>query len=194
MNELTISTVYFSGSGTTARLAAEIDSAIADEHNVKTHLLTIMPGDIREGRWENGEITQLLDSSHAILFGSPTYMGGIASQMKSFMDAMAPRWYTQRWQDKLAAGFTVSSLHSGDKLNCLTDMTTFAMQMGMIWCGCTAELTEKLNPHGYYLGVGAVASSPEQLTQTDLAAGRSLGQRVVRMSRRFSETQGQEGS
>ena len=46
-------------------------------------------------------------------------MGGPAAQFKAFADATGERWYRGAWRDKLAAGFTVSSGPSGDKLNTL---------------------------------------------------------------------------
>ena len=76
-----------------------------------------------------------LDASDAIIFGSPTYMGGPAAQFKALADATGERWYRGAWRDKLAAGFTVSSGPSGDKLSTLHYFFTLAMQHGMIWIG-----------------------------------------------------------
>ena len=57
-----------------------------------------------------------LDASDALTFGSPTYMGGPAAQFMAFADATVERWSEQRWRDKLAAGFTVSSALTGELL------------------------------------------------------------------------------
>ncbi|MBX3592264.1 MAG: flavodoxin family protein, partial [Burkholderiaceae bacterium] len=54
---------------------------------------------------------------------------------KSFMDATGRLWRTQQLKDKLAAGFTVSSLPSGDKQSTLLSMFVFSMQHGMLWVG-----------------------------------------------------------
>jgi multimeric flavodoxin WrbA len=51
------------------------------------------------------------------------------------MDATGRLWQTQRLKGKLAAGFTVSSLPSGDKQSTLMSMFVFSMQHGMIWVG-----------------------------------------------------------
>lgn len=114
-------------------------------------------------------------------------MGGVSSQLKSFFDAMAPRWYTQAWNGKLGDAFTVSSLASGDKLNCLQDISRFAMQMGMIWVGTGTSLADQLNPNGYYLGVGATASGPDQLTEVDQNTARHLGQRIAQLAMKISD-------
>jgi multimeric flavodoxin WrbA len=50
-----------------------------------------------------------------LILGSPTYLGGVSGPFKSFMDATGRLWRTQQLKGKLAAGFTVSSLPSGDK-------------------------------------------------------------------------------
>ncbi len=69
------------------------------------------------------------------IWGSPTYLGGVSGPFKSFMDATGRLWRAQQLKGKLAAGFTVSALPSGDKQSTLQSMFTFSMQHGMIWVG-----------------------------------------------------------
>lgn len=69
------------------------------------------------------------------ILGSPTYLGGVSGQFKSFMDATGRLWRQQGLKGKLAAGFTVSSLPAGDKQSTLISMFVFAMQHGMLWVG-----------------------------------------------------------
>jgi multimeric flavodoxin WrbA len=69
------------------------------------------------------------------IFGSPTYLGGVSAQFKSFMDSTGRLWQSQRLKGKLAAGFTVSSLPAGDKQSTLLSMFVFSMQHGMLWVG-----------------------------------------------------------
>lgn len=69
------------------------------------------------------------------IMGSPTYLGGVSGQFKSFMDATGRLWRKQGLKNKLAAGFTVSSLPAGDKQSTLMSMFVFAMQHGMLWMG-----------------------------------------------------------
>jgi len=69
------------------------------------------------------------------VFGSPTYLGGVSATFKSFMDATGRLWKTQALKGKLASGFTVSALPSGDKQSTLGSMFVFAMQHGMVWVG-----------------------------------------------------------
>ncbi len=76
-----------------------------------------------------------LDSADAIIFGTATYMGNISAGLKNFMEASVKKWFASAWKDKIAGGFSNSSSFSGDKLNTLQGIVTFAMQHGMIWVG-----------------------------------------------------------
>ncbi len=76
-----------------------------------------------------------LDHADAIIFGTATYMGNIAAEMKKFMEASVNKWFAAAWKDKIAGAFTNSSSFSGDKLNTLQGLFIFAMQHGMIWVG-----------------------------------------------------------
>ncbi|HEX7655103.1 MAG TPA: flavodoxin family protein [Verrucomicrobiae bacterium] len=131
----TISVIYFSGAGHTAKLADAVHKGAAAVAGVTTNLIAINGDDITKGRYANDEVFAKLDASDAIVFGSPTYMGGPAAQFKAFADATGSRWFSSAWKNKLAGGFTVSMSPSGDKLNTLQYFFTLAMQHGMVWIG-----------------------------------------------------------
>jgi NAD(P)H dehydrogenase (quinone) len=114
-----VSVIYFTGSGHTAKLADAVNKGAASVSGVKTNLIAISGDDIVNGRYQNHKVMSALEVSSAIIFGSPTYMGGPASQFKAFADATVDAWYEQKWRDKLAAGFTVSGTPSGDKFSTL---------------------------------------------------------------------------
>src|SRR3954451_12457750 len=131
----TVSILYFSGSGRTAKLAEAVSKGAASVDGVKTNLMALRGEGILNGRYHNEDVMATLDASDALIFGSPTYMGGPAAQFMAFADATVERWSEQRWRDKLAAGFTISGALSGDKFNTLQYFHTLAMQHGMIWIG-----------------------------------------------------------
>ncbi len=180
-----IGIVFFSGTGTTRAVAEAVRQGVTNA-NADYFWVDIAGSDIVEGRWQNDAMAAELDECDAIIFGTPTYMGSVSAQLKAFMDAMAPRWFTNAWNGKLGAAFTVSSLQSGDKLNALTDITTFAMQMGMLWIGTGVSFSAGLNPNGFYLGVGASASSPDQLQEVDVNTATFLGERVAQFAAKLS--------
>ena len=132
-----------------------------------------------------------LDASDAIVFGSPTYMGGPAAQFKAFADATSGRWFGGAWRDKIAAGFTVSMGPSGDKLSTLHYFFTLAMQHGMVWVGLglldgngrSTGSDAELNRLGGYAGAMAQSNSDQGLEgmyDSDLRTASALGERVAR--------------
>ena len=180
----TVSIIYFSGTGHTTKLAEAVTKGAASVAGVTTNLIAISGEDINKGRYANDAVFAQLDASDAIIFGSPTYMGGPAAQFKAFADACGPKWYTSAWKDKIAAGFTVSSGPSGDKLSTLHYFFTLAMQLGMIWIGLPElPMNDKgINRLSSYSGVMAQAgqeatdvapNAPDKLT------GELLGRRVA---------------
>ena len=187
---ITVSIVYFSGSGHTTKMAEAVNQGAASVADVTTHLIAILGSDIVEGRYKNDGVLATLDASDAIIFGSPTYMGGPAAQFKAFADATGERWYRRAWVDKLAAGFSVSSGPSGDKLSTLHYFFTLAMQHGMIWAGLTdTPMNDKgINRLSSYSGAMAQAGmeAPDVAPNAaDKLTGEILGRRVAEAAKRW---------
>ena len=180
----TVSILYYSGSGHTTKLAEAIRQGAACIEGVKTHLIALNEDDILKGRYANEALLEQLDTSDAIIFGSPTYMGGPAAQFKAFADATSGRWFQSTWRDKVAAGFTVSGSPSGDKLSTLHYLFTLAMQHGMIWVGqAETPMNDKgINRLGSSSGVmgQAMMESPEDAPNAaDKLTGEVFGRRVA---------------
>jgi NAD(P)H dehydrogenase (quinone) len=119
-----VAIVYHSGFGHTKLQAEAVERGAASVEGVEPLLLTADEASADIDR---------LDTADAIIFGSPTYMGSLSAEMKKFLEASAPKWYTRGWQDKVAGAFTNSSSFSGDKLNTLVNLMITAMQQGMIF-------------------------------------------------------------
>lgn len=145
-----------------------------------------------------------LDEADAIIFGTPTYMGGPSAPFKAFLDATSARWAEQRWKDKLAAGFTNSAGASGDKLATLQQLALFAMQHGMVWVGLgllpgnvTSDGSpEELNRLAGFLGAMAQSHSdagPDVAPPvTDQRTAEFLGRRVAEAAQRWSQSPARE--
>ncbi|MDP3229260.1 MAG: flavodoxin family protein [Acidovorax sp.] len=121
-----IAIIYHSAQGHTAHIA--------------THVLQGAQGfpGVRAERIRAEDLARTPDDLlryDGVILGSPTYLGGVSGPFKTFMDATGQLWKTQQLKNKLAAGFTVSSLPSGDKQSTLMSMWVFAMQHGMVWVG-----------------------------------------------------------
>lgn len=173
--------VYHSGYGHTKRQA----EAVAQ--GADAALVAIgAEGTLTEADWA------ALEAADAIIFGSPTYMGMASWQFKRFADASSKPWFSRKWKDKVAAGFTNSATMNGDKLSTLHYMFTLAMQHGMIWVGLgmlpaeRAGDPDRLNRLGSYLGVMAQADNlpPDQSPPPgDLETAFVYGQRIAGFAR-----------
>jgi NAD(P)H dehydrogenase (quinone) len=176
--------IYHSGYGHTQRMA----QAVAEGAGA-TLLVIDADGNLPNGGWDT------LQAATAIIFGSPTYMGGPSWQFKKFADASSKQWFTQAWKDKLFAGFTNSAAPSGDKQGTLTYLFTLAMQHGGLWAGngmlpsnSKGAKRDDINWIGSYSG--AMAQSPSDASAAemfpgDLETARQFGKRVAEVAARL---------
>jgi NAD(P)H dehydrogenase (quinone) len=188
----TVSIIYFSGTGHTGKLAEAIQKGAASVPGVKSHLLVINGSDIQQGRYSNDDVFAKLDASDAIIFGSPTYMGGPSAQFKAFADASGAKWFASAWRDKVASGFSVSSSPAGDKFNTLQYFHTLAMQHGMVWVGLGEMPMQPngVNRLGSFAGATAQAGheSPDVAPSAeDKLTGEHLGKRVAEFASRLKK-------
>jgi NAD(P)H dehydrogenase (quinone) len=192
----TIAIVYFSGAGHTHLMAEAIATGVRNAGQT-AELLRITGEQITAGRWQDDAIMGRLADADAIVFGSPTYMGGVAAQFKAFLDAASAAWFAQQWKDKLAAGFTHSGAPSGDKLSTLMYLAVNASQHSMVWVGA-AEMpsqylgkTDGVNNLGSFLGVMGYSlppqgDSPVELDPGDALTSELFGQRIAAAVERWS--------
>ena len=176
--------VYHSGYGHTKRVAEYVSEGAGGE------LLAIdAEGNLPDGGWEK------LAAADAILFGTPTYMGGPSWQFKKFADASSKVWFGSGWKDKVFGGFTNSASFSGDKQNTLVYLNTLASQHGGVWVSLgmlpsntkAAQRTDLNNIGG---SVGAMVQSPsdagvDEIPQGDLDTAKAYGARVAAIAARL---------
>ncbi|MBD1872492.1 flavodoxin family protein [Nodosilinea sp. FACHB-131] len=192
----TIAVVYFSGGGHT-HLMAEAIAAGVREAGHTADLLRITGEQITAGRWQDDVFMARLSTADAIVFGSPTYMGGVAAQFKAFIDGASSAWFVQQWKDKIAAGFTHSSSPSGDKQGTLLYLSINAAQHGMVWVGATdmpsqyQGKTDGINRLGSFLGIMGQSpmtmdGSPATLESGDRLTAELFGQRIAAAVERWT--------
>ena len=170
--------VYHSGYGHTKKVA----EAVA-EGSGGALLAIDAEGNLPAGGWEQ------LAAADAIVFGSPTYMGGASWQFKKFADASSKPWYVKAWRNKLAAGFSNSATLNGDKFSTITYMFTLSQQHGMLWAGmgmhpanAKASTRSDINNLGGYAGLITASpsdASPDEMVPGDLSTAKAFGQRIV---------------
>jgi multimeric flavodoxin WrbA len=180
-----IAIVYFSGYGHTARQAEAVREGAASVAGAEVTALRIdQDGNLPEGALD------ALAGYDAVIYGSPTYMGGPAWQFKKFADASSKPWFASAWKDKLAAGFTNSASVNGDKFSTIEYFWTLSQQHGQVWIG-TGLLPANQKQHGPAdvnwtagfagaLAISPADASPEEAPRAgDLETARLLGRRVA---------------
>jgi NAD(P)H dehydrogenase (quinone) len=124
----------------------------------------------------------------AVLFGSPTRYGNVASQLKQFLDTLGPQWAQGQLADKAYAGFTASqTAHGGQETTLLALYNTIHHFGGII---VAPGYTDPLkfvdgNPYGVSHATGAGNDIP--LGEPELAALDHLATRVVTVARRLTD-------
>lgn len=176
--------VYHSGYGHTQFIA----QAVAQ--GADAQLLPIdADGNLPEGGWDT------LAAADAIVFGTPTYMGGPSWQFKKFADASSKAWFSRGWQDKFFAGFSVSASLNGDKGSTLAYLNTLAAQHGGLWISLgmlpsntKAATRNDVNNLGGSVGLLVQAPSDagaDAIPQGDVDTARKFGERVAAVVGKF---------
>lgn len=187
-----VAIVYFSGYGHTAKQAGAVAEGVRSTGSVaRVYRLT------DQGNLPDGATLDDIGQADAIIYGSPTYMGGPAWQFKKFADACAELFEPQAWKDRVAAGFTNSASVSGDKFSTIAYFWTLAMQLGQIWVGTGLLPASKksstptdVNWSSGFCGAHAIspadASVEEAPRSGDLETARLFGRRVAELAGRLS--------
>ncbi len=188
---VSIAIVYFSATGHTEQLAHAVAEGVMLVPGSSVTIHRIVGEDIQAGRWSNDAIVTALNNADAIIFGTPTYMGGYAAQFKAFIDACGTIWYQQGWKNKVGAGFSHSAGLSGDKLNTLAGLMINGMQHGMIWVGTAVmpegDKPENINRLSSYSGAMAQSNADQpQIGEGDRKTAIILGKRVAETTARWN--------
>jgi NAD(P)H dehydrogenase (quinone) len=184
-----LAVIYHSAHGHTGHIASQIREGARSVQGIEAHLL------------KAEDLVRTPDELlryDGYLLGAPTYLGGVSSQFKTFMDATGRLWRTQRLQGRLAAGFTVSSLPSGDKQSTLLSMFVFCMQHGMLWVGnpiipeqhAGVPYEEAANRLGSWSGLMAQASHgapADAFAPGDIKTARMFGKNFAETLQRLGE-------
>jgi NAD(P)H dehydrogenase (quinone) len=185
-----VAIVYHSGYGHTKKQAEAVHAGAAAAGAQATLYAIDAEGNLPESAWT------ALDAADAIVFGSPTYMGSVSWQFKKFADASSKAWFTQKWKDKVMAGFTNSASMNGDKLSTLHYFFTLAMQHSAIWVGTglmpsNSKAAQRNDVNFLASFAGLMAQSPSDSSPEegplpgDLETAKLFGQRIVETTKKL---------
>ncbi len=185
-----VAIVYYSGYGHTTKQAEAVRDGAAKKATATLYAID------KDGNLPDSAMEEIAKAD-AIIYGSPTYMGGPAWQFKKFADASSKPWFAQAWKNKVAGGFTNSASVNGDKFATIEYFWTLSQQHGQIWVG-TGLLPANAKANGpndvnWSAGFGgALAISPsdaapdEAPRKGDLETARLLGARIAETAAKFA--------
>lgn len=128
-----------------------------------------------------------IEWADAVIFGSPTRFGSVASQLRDFLDGLGGLWAAGKLADKVYAGFTSSNtVHGGQETTLLTLYVTLMHFGGII---VPPGYTDPLkfvdgNPYG-----ASLVSTHDNISEFDSATGDALdhlARRVVSIADRLT--------
>jgi NAD(P)H dehydrogenase (quinone) len=185
-----VAIVFHSGYGHTKRVAEHVEKGVATRGVSVERVAIDSEGNLPESSW------LALQDADAIIFGTPTYMGGPSWQFKKFADASSKQWFRMDWKGKVAAGFTNSASIDGDKESTLHYLVTLASQHKMLWsssglapANAKASTREDINYLGGYLGLVVVSpsdSSVDEMIPGYLRTAEAFGANVAEVVKRVS--------
>src|SRR5690348_17621168 len=123
----------------------------------------------------------------AVIFGSPTRFGSVASQLRAFLDSLGGLWSQGKLADKVYAGFTsTNTAHGGQETTLLTLYVTLMHFGGII---VPPGYTDPLkfvdgNPYG-----ASLIADHDNITEFDEATNNALdhlAKRVVAITDRLT--------
>lgn len=113
----------------------------------------------------------------ALILGSPTRFGNMASPIRDFWDQLGPLWVKGELSGKVASMFTSTEMiHGGQEATLLATMPTL-FAMGMLLVGVPPTVPE-LSQAGSYYG----ATSTGAPNETDLKVARLLARRTAEIA------------
>jgi NAD(P)H dehydrogenase (quinone) len=193
MSDTRLAIIYYSSTGTVHRMAERLEQAgqKAGAEVRRRHVAELAPEEaIAANKGWAAHRQEIKDDpeaaaddivwADAVLFGSPTRYGNIASQLKQFIDTLGPQWGQGLLQDKVYSGFTASmTAHGGQESTLLALYHTIHHFGGILVApGYTDPLKyADGNPYGVSHVTGGNNDAP--LGDAQFAALDHLATRVV---------------
>ncbi|MEV6595430.1 NAD(P)H:quinone oxidoreductase [Actinoplanes sp. NPDC051346] len=193
MTNVKLAVIYYSATGNIHEMAERLAQA-GEKAGAEVRLRQVPELAPREAIASNAAWSQHFDNTKdepkaaaddmvwadAVLFGTPTRYGNVASQLKQFIDTLGPQWQQGLLANKAYAGFTASmTAHGGQESTLLALYNTIYHFGGVVVApGYTDALKfNDGNPYGVSHVTGGSNNAP--LSEVEYAALDHLAQRIV---------------
>jgi NAD(P)H dehydrogenase (quinone) len=133
-----------------------------------------------------------LPDNDAIIFGTPTRYGMMASQMKAFLDATGGLWAKGALVDKIGSVFTSTSTQHGGQESTILNFHTALLHHGMLIAGLpyTFEGQSRMDEitGGSPYGASTIAGDGNRHpSENELEAARYQGRRVASLASKLAK-------
>jgi NAD(P)H dehydrogenase (quinone) len=129
----------------------------------------------------------------AIIFGTPTRYGNMASQMKTFLDQTGGLWMKGALVGKVGSVFTSSATQHGGQETTITSFHTVLLHHGMVLVGlpysCQAQMGVDEIKGGSPYGASTIAGGDgsRQPSEQELGMARFQGEHVAKIAAKLSK-------
>lgn len=185
--------IYYSSTGTLHAMAKRLQAA-AEKAGAEVRVRQVAELAPAEAIASNAAWSQHFDATKdepkasaddvvwadAVLFGSPTRYGNVASQLKQFLDTLGPQWAQGLLANKAYAGFTATqTAHGGQESTLLALYNTIYHFGGVVVAPGYTDPSKFVdgNPYGVSHVTGASNDAP--LTDVDNTALDHLAERII---------------
>lgn len=128
----------------------------------------------------------------AIIFGTPTRFGNMASQMRNFLDQTGGLWLSGRLIGKVGSVFASTATQHGGQETTITSFHSTLLHQGMVIVGCPYSETRQMNmdeitggsPYGATTLAGGDGS--RQPSENELAIARFQGKHVAQIAAKLA--------
>lgn len=189
--------LYYSRSGSVAKLARQVARGAGEVAGMSARLRTVPPVAAVTQQAappvpdEGAPYVQASDLAECagLVLGSPTRFGNMAAPLKHFIDGLGAEWASGTLVDKPAAVFTSTSTQHGGQ-----ESTLLSMQIPLLHHGCvivgipyTEPTLSTTRTGGSPYGASHVAGveNDPQPSEEESVLARALGRRVAQLAARL---------
>ena len=128
----------------------------------------------------------------AIIFGTPTRFGNMASQMRNFLDQTGGLWMSGALIGKVGSVFASTATQHGGQETTITSFHTTLLHQGMVIVGCpyseTRQMTMDEITGGSPYGATTLAAGDgsRQPSENELAIARFQGKHVAQIAAKLA--------
>ena len=178
--------IYYSTNGSTKKMARLISRGVETVGGINSIIRTVESDDSVSSTGDVIVEKQDLINCSALIIGSPTHFGNMASPLKKFIDSTTAEWFNGTLVGKPAGVFTsTSSMHGGQETTLLSMMLPL-LHHGMIISGIpyTEKNLSTTKTGGTPYGPSHVSfNSDNDITDEEKSICINFGKRIAELAK-----------